>query len=239
MHLIFERGDHDTPAGHALVYFRAEDNGVLATYVSVPPIPFNLGDFMPAAFAGMFGEMDLGNTMVATPIPPIPQDVESHEWLQMLAARRNDDLVFAGGVSRNSPTMMVQAQEAAQAYGELYGQAAPVEEQTTRKVPQVDVSRYAHLGERELLNELTVLTGRLRDSIRNNAPDADIEREMRALAQLLPAKYRAIDLVEAAILPDDRGQRLAQLYLERSYKLYNEDYLDLERIDREIQATGE
>ena len=36
-----------------------------------------------------------------------------------------------------------------------------------------------------------------------------------------------------------RKPRVAELYLERSYKLFNEDYLDLERIDREIDALAE
>ncbi len=240
MQLIFERGDRDVPVGHALIYFAGDGDAVMATYVSVPPIPFNFQEFMPPMFASMFQGVDLGNTMVATPIPPIPQEVESHDWLATLAARRNDDLVFAGGAARGDATqLMTQAAEAAQAYGDLYSAATPAASNIPADVVPEDASRFSAMDERDLLNELTVLTGRLRDSLSGGHPDAEIEREMRAVAMRLPAKYRAMDLAEAARIPGERGQRLAELYLERSYKLHNEEYLDLERIDREIQATSE
>lgn len=241
MQLIFEHGDREAPVGHALVYFAGDGDTVMATYVSVPPIPFNFQEFMPPMFASMFQGVDLGNTMVATPIPPIPQPVESHEWLLALAERRNDDLIFAGGAARTDPTqLMTQAAEAAQVYGDLYAATAPATSPSDpRDVSSEDSSRFSAMDERDLLNELTVLTGRLRDSLRNGQPDAEIEREMRAVAMRLPAKYRAMDLAEAARVPGERGQRLAELYLERSYKLHNEEYLDLERIDREIQSASE
>jgi hypothetical protein len=62
---------------------------------------------------------------------------------------------------------------------------------------------------------------------------------MRLLAGTLPAKYRAPQLVAAAETPGERGEKLASLYLQRAYKLYREEYLDLERLDREIDALTE
>lgn len=240
MQLIFERGDREAPSGHALVYFSSDGGAILATYVSVPPIPFNFQEFMPPMFANMFQGVDLGNAMVATPIPPIPQEVASHEWLADLAARRHDDLVYAGGIMRSDPgQLMAQAAEAAQEYGEMYSAIAPVAVEAPAEAVSEDASRFSSMDERDLLNELTVLTGRLRDSLGSGASDPTVEREMRAVAMRLPAKYRAMDLAEAARIPGERGQRLAELYLERSYKLHNEEYLDLERIDREIQAASE
>jgi hypothetical protein len=77
MNLIFERGDRDVPSGHALIYFRAEDGAILATYVSVPPIPFNLGKFVPAFLAGAMEGLDLGSNMVTTRCLPAPK-----KWLE-------------------------------------------------------------------------------------------------------------------------------------------------------------
>ena len=135
--------------------------------------------------------------------------------------------------------LMVDAQEAAQAYGDLYS-ASPMPERGVPAAPrEVETSRFREMSESELLHELTNLTGRLRDSLQNGSPDSEIERQMRQLAETLPAKYRGQAMVEAALMPGERGQKLAELYLERSYKLYNEDYLDLERLDREIEAVGD
>ncbi len=95
------------------------------------------------------------------------------------------------------------------------------------------------MSEQEKLNQLTTLTGRLRDSLGTGEPDQEIERDMQTLGAALPAKYHVGDLVVAAAIRGDRGQKLAQLYLERCFKLYHEEYLDLERIDREIDEIAD
>jgi hypothetical protein len=246
MHLIFEQGDYDQPTGHALVSFRAEDGAILATYVSVPPISFDLSKFVPGFLAGaMQGmDLDLASSMVAAPMPPIPEEVASVEYLRALAARRRDDLVFAGATMRGDPMRLAaETAEAAREYGDLYGRSPRPEPETSpvafaefTETADGDVDRFRAMTEQEQLNELTALTGRLRDSLRGGAPDPDVERQMRLLVDVLPAKYRARSLMDSALIPGDRGQRLAELYLERSYKLFREDYLDLERIDREIEA---
>ena len=238
MHLIFERGDHDLPVGHTLIYFRADTGAILATYLNIPPIEFDLNSYMPPIFAAAMQGMTEGIPL--TPIPPIPEEVPGVEYLQALAVRRQDDLVYAGATMRADPgRMLADVQEAAAAYRELYDSSDLPEKARPGEVYErsdEDTARFSTMDEHERLNELTTLIGRLRDSLRGGGPDPEIERQIRRLADLLPAKYRGPDLVEAAFTPGDRGQKLAELYLERSYKLYREDYLDLERIDREIEA---
>jgi hypothetical protein len=185
---------------------------------------------------GMFDEPP-GDAVIAAPIPPIPEQVESVEYLQALAARRQDDLVYAGATS---PMHMIQdAQDAAGAYGELYGSSGLPQAGAPAEAFQVQTNPFVDMTERDQLDHLTNLTGRLRDSLQAGSPDPEIERQMRQLADVLPTKYRAQALVEAALTPGERGQKLAALLLERSYKLYNEEYLDLERLDREIEAGGD
>lgn len=240
MNLIFERGDRNAPVGHALIYFRAGSGEVLATYVSVPPIAFDLSNYMPPFLAGAMQGMDLGNGMVATPIPPIPEGVASLEYLQALAARRQDDLVYAGGTMQGDPgRLATDAVEAAHAYGELYNALAPVESASPYQEPAAESDDFSGMTEGEQLNELTRSIGRLRDSMSGGAPEAAIEAEVRGLSRLLPPKYRGQDIAESALTPGERGQHLTELYLERSFKLYHEDYLDLERIDNEIEAARE
>ena len=243
MNLIFERGDRDAPVGHALIYFRSDKGAIVATYFSVPPIQFDPTSYLPPAmkgmFEGMFEGIPEGEAMVfLPPMPPIPEEVESVEYLHALASRRQDDLVYGGGtMALRAPQ---DAQEAAQSYAELYAASAVPEQTLAAAAPtELETDRLSQMSESEQLHELTNLTGRLRDSLRNGSPDPDIERQMRRLAAALPAKYRADALVDAALTPGEKGQRLAELYLERSYKLYNEEYLDLERIDREIEAVAD
>ena len=243
MDLLFERGDRNRPVGHALVYFRADDGRILAAYVIVPPIKFDLTKMVPEFLAGALQGMDFGfgGDVMATPIPPIPEEVPSRAFLEALAESRQDDLVYAGGVvsSPQQPIILMQEmQEAVQKYGELFSARTdlPTEEEPSAPESAPAASRFTEMTERERLDEMTMLTGRLRDSLANGRPDQALQDEIEQLAGHLPAKYRSQALVRAALTPGENGQRLAQLYLERSYKLFNEDYLDLERIDREIDA---
>src|SRR5947209_9299350 len=107
MNLIFERGSAESPAGHALVYFRSGEDEVYASYLIVPPITFDPTDFTPPALAPLLQGLDLGNTMTATPIPPLPQVVSSVEYLMALAERRQDDLIFAGNIVVSSAALLM------------------------------------------------------------------------------------------------------------------------------------
>jgi len=53
MQLAFERGDPKRPRGHAVVYFRANNDPstILASYVVVPPISMDFSKFIPPMFA--------------------------------------------------------------------------------------------------------------------------------------------------------------------------------------------
>jgi hypothetical protein len=239
MQLIFERGDREAPVGHALVYFRGQDGSILATYVSVPPIEFDITKYVPGFLAGAMEGMDLGGLKGVTAIPPVPEEVSDVEWLHRLAEQRQDDLVFAGGTMHEPMRLASEAAEAARLYAELYEQVSvPAAAGIQASTVDVDSAHFAEMSEQEKLNELTVLTGRLRDSVSAGDPDPDLERQLQALAGQMPAKYRVESLIEAAHVPGERGQKLADLYLQRSYKLFHEDYLDLERIDREIEAIS-
>jgi hypothetical protein len=245
MSLQFERGNRDAPVGHALIYFRADTGPILAAYASIPPIPFDPSKYLPGIFAGMMQGMDLSEAALVMPTPPVPEEVESVEYLHVLAEQRQDDLLYGGTVSLTNPMQLAEVlQLVAREYAEAYRAAMPAivrEVQSTVSAPDRDAaarSPFASMGEQERLKELTMLTGRLQDSLPTGV-DPEVETQMRALADLLPPKYRANELLEAAHVAGDRGRKLAGLYLERAYKLYNEDYLDLERLDREIDALSE
>jgi hypothetical protein len=238
MSLHFERGNPRAPVGHALLYWRGNDGTVVASYVSVPPIKFDVGKFMPPFLAQMTQDIDLSSALMAPPMPPIPEQVPGHDYLTALAAHRSDDLIFVGPIYDENPMKLTaDLQEAASQYAEMY-------ESATQHLPAAlpvqsadDTSQFADLSEQEQLAELTRLTGRYLDSMASGTPDTDVEEQMRQLAALLPPKYRLEEMMEAVHEPGQRGRRLAELYIERSYKLFNEDYLELERIDREIEAA--
>lgn len=235
MDLRFEIGESQAPVGHSLIYFTAADGRVLATYVLVLPISVNLEKYVPPAFASLMptGQVDM---QAATPMPPVAEEIESVDWLRSLAAGRHDDLINAGMLySTDVQNVMQMTQEAAAEYAQLYKDRIPNE---SVQMPS-SAGRYADLTDAEKLNELTRLMGRLRDTL--GTPESEpVQTEVRELASTIPSKYRVDELLECVLQPGGRGQELATLHLQRSYKILNEEYLevaDIERQIRELQAS--
>ena len=234
----FERGDADRPRGHALLYYRATDGQVLATYVVVLPIAINPAKYIPPAFAQRLSEQA---TVAATALPPIPEAMESIEAVQRLADLRGDDLLDGGVVSPDPERLMMQTHEIANEYAERYksmAESQPVAPSTQLEAPDEDELRWVLLDERGRIGELAKLTGQLRYAV-DGSDARQIEstvKEIERLARHLPEKYRIDEFLRAARRPGESGARLAELYIDRCYKLGNEQYETLADIDREIAA---
>ena len=249
MDLNFERGDANSPRGHALVYFRdtANPDTVSATYLILLPVSVDLKKYVPPFLAGqlpMGGEADLS----AFAFPPAPEPVESHEFLVSVAEARDDDLIFAGSKPlADAANMMGVIGEILSEYGDRYrigvpsnrelgesGAAATAASGQTEFT--VDDVMYAMMSEADQLGELTKLTGRLRFAAEGGDHDTagEATAHMRAIAAHV-ADNRNIDLlIDAALDKTEVGGKLAQLYLERAYALYREDYLRVKALDEDI-----
>jgi hypothetical protein len=97
---------------------------------------------------------------------------------------------------------------------------------------------YSVLPENERIAEIARRLGTLRYAL--EVSDAALVEstcaEMRAIGAYLPAVYRANDLIAAARRPDQDGARLAQLYVERGYKLSSSDEEGVPALDAEIES---
>lgn len=237
--LDFEIGSVQKPRGHALIYFGSstDPQSVVATYVIVPPISFDLTKYIPPMIANRMPQID-PTSMQFVPLPPLPETVESHEYLRKLAEARGDDLVYGGVIdSTQLENSLLVAGEACREYAArchdyFAGFASQGEELNVNEV------LYGLMGERDKLGELAKLVGKLRYAIDGNDSRSMDEtvREMRVLGRLLPPKFRVDDLIRSAQQPGDKGGKLAALYLDRCYRIASEDYRDLEQIDRRIQV---
>lgn len=262
MQLRFELGDSHAPRGHALVYARGSSPAgpILATYCVVFPIAFSLGKFLPPMLAAQMPLAGLGDmqALSAVPIPPMLEEVPDLASLRQLAERRGDDLCDLGVIAAGDDNqLMTFAAEAAAAYSQEYAAyttqwpkaATAVEAQTaTSDAPgtsgelNVEDVMAQVLSDRDRLAELSRQVGMLRYAMEGNDLKllAHTEQSMRRMAAGLPDKYRADQLIEAALRPDPTGERLAQLYLQRAYKLVDEDYAAIPPIERDIrEARGE
>lgn len=248
--LRFEQGDAAAPRGHALIYGRVSGGRerYVATYCVVLPIHFSIGKYLPPMLAGQLpiDALREGAAPVnAMPIPPMLEDVESVESLRQLAERRDDDLCDMGTVLLNDDNSRLQfAAEACAEYGETYASYLNTwpspEEPAVHPLDDMDVDDViaSVLPERERLAELAKLIGQARYAIdsRDQRLLREVARDMHRLARPLPEKYRGEALVAAALREDATGPRLAELYLQRAYKMLDEDYMNIPPIEQEIRA---
>ncbi len=248
MMLTYDRGDSHRPRGHALLYFRSWSNPdeVFATYLIVPPISVEITKYIPPMFASQFQGLGASSGITVFPYPPIPEKVESQEMLARLAGARDDDLISGGSVDTSSPERLLQAAaEAAQEYFQAFtsyidsvpaGTEPEALPQTTVSVDVNDLM-YSLMSERDRLTELTKLSGQLRYAVGGGDQDlaASTDAEMKTLSTHLPEKYKAGEIAKAAHMPGQVGDRLTQLYIERAYKLADEDYEAVSKLESEIQ----
>ena len=93
------------------------------------------------------------------------------------------------------------------------------------------------MSDRDKLGELAKLVSKLQFSVegKDTRLMAETENEIHTLARHLPENYRIHRIIETAGKSAEHGSRLAQLYLERCYKLADEDYMGLQQVEGDIQ----
>ena len=253
MTIRFLRGDFHAPKGHAIFIARstANPNIVLATYCVVPPTPLSLAKYLPSFLASQLSPEDLqdATNVPVMPIPPMLEEGSTLEHLEMLADRRDDDMVDLGSINpRDDAARMQLVAQGCQEYGQAYvGYAASfakvdaIEPAEEEGVPLDDLDTEELLiqtmTDRQRLAELSKLVGMARYAIEGHdtALLQETRQRMLRIARRMPEKYRSTELIAAAIGGGERGSRLAQLYLERGYKLLDEEYADIPDIERTIR----
>ena len=95
------------------------------------------------------------------------------------------------------------------------------------------------LGDRERLTELSKLISSLRYGleVHDGSMVQSAEERMRKVARHLPGSFRAMELIKHAADPGERSARLAELFLQRCFRLLDEDYAAVGEIERQIAAV--
>jgi hypothetical protein len=251
MALRFLRGNPQAPRGHAIfiAHSSSDPRTVYCTYCVVPPIPMSLAKYLSPLLAAQIPTEELQDVtnVAGMPIPPMLEEASSLEYLEMLAERRDDDLCDIGSLSsRDEMTRMQTAVMGSQEYAQLYA----AYKSSFERIPAPATSEAAPLDDldaeelllqampdRQKLTELGKLVGVARYALegRDTSLLNETKRRMQRIAGMLAQKYRGAELVTAATNPDERGARLAELYLSRAFKLLDEEYADIPGIERSIR----
>lgn len=242
MDISFDRGDPQKPRGHALAYFRtrSEPDKVYATYIIVLPVSMDFAKYVPPFLASHMGSVPLAD-LSAFSLPPVPEEISSYEELLRLAEVRDDDLLYAGTMfSFDMPEMMQAIGEVVKLYAQSWSDhvqpaiSAPVEaEEGSSTVNEV---LYSLMNEKDRLAELSKLVGKLRFAVegKDQQTGTEVEQETLVLGKYLPDNYYIPSLLQAVMDSSAKGAQLAQLYLDRCYKLSNSDYLGVRTLEEQI-----
>lgn len=254
MQLDFERGDADRPCGHAIVYFRdsTDNEKVGVTYVVILPVPLDIGKYMPPFLAGQVAEMS-ANVISSFAFPPAPEPFDSIDEAERVATARGDDLVYAGLLDFNDAfEMMERVNEASTEYGRMYSEAHGDDAELDAAIEgflggdadfeEDDVYdlMYGGMEEADLLTELSTQIGRLRFSVEggDSSTASETEAKIRAIGRFLPSNREVSKIVAVATSTSPRASQLVQLYVDRAYCLYREDYLRLKKIEEDIAGIN-
>ena len=247
MDISFERGSHEEPKGHALLYFlsSSDPDELWASYIIVLPITVDISKYVPPFLMSQVKELG-PQDLSAFAFPPAPERLGGRDTLDKLAKARNDDVLFGGSINpEDVPTGMMAVNEAMQHYTEIYsnvvGIGQPPEEQKEDEgdgAPGVSEVMYGLMSDGDKLNELTKLVSRLRFGIEgdDSRTVSEAEQDITVLSRHLPANHGVDQLVQAVKSSDEGSAELAALYVQRCFHLVQEDYARLPQIEAKILA---
>jgi hypothetical protein len=256
MDMRFLRGNPQAPKGHAIFIAKSTSDPriILCTYCIVPPTPLSLAKYLPSFLAAQLPPEELREAanVNVMPIPPMLEEGSSLEHLQMLADRRDDDLCDIGTINpKDEGARMQRVAEGCQEYGQLYlgytltfeqvSSTAPMDQLDEPSTPLDDLDAEELLLQtmtnRQRLTELGKLVGMARYALEGHDTNLlqETKRRMQRIAGRLADKYRGLELTNSAMDPGERGAKLAELYLERGFKLLDEEYADIPNIERAIR----
>ena len=186
-------------------------------------------------------------------MPPVPEPVDSFQELERLSQLRDDDLIYGPSMfSFDLPRMMESVTEVVQAYSQLCADhfdaiAAPELEATGSNAEPADGDSYrvsdvlfSLMSEIDKLAELSRLLGKLRfaQDGQDGTMMGEVTEEITALARYLPEEFMVPSLLAAAQDASQKGSKLAQLYLDRCFRLSAGDSGSVQALDEQIQALN-
>ena len=101
---------------------------------------------------------------------------------------------------------------------------------------RVDHVLYELMTERDKLGELSKLVGTMRFATERDDRSlvAETDESIEALERLLPERYWTAKVRAAAKDTSENGAKLAQLYVERCYKLLDDDFAAVQLLEKRI-----
>lgn len=204
---------------------------------AMPPVPEPVDSYEELERLSRLRDDDLvyGDSMFSYDLPRMMEAVTEavQAYTQLYASQAGG----AGSIGSETPVAADNPGLEASGSIPLSGQAPPndVPEDTSYNVNEV---LFSLMSERDKLGELSRLLGKLRFAVegQDSQETEEVAAEISTLGRHLPENFQVPSLLAVAMETSQQASRLAQLYLDRCFRLSEGDISSAADLDQQIQT---
>ena len=243
MSLSFEIGDEYSPRGHAIIYYTSGVKYFMA-YIVIIPISFDFTKFMPPVISSQINTEDMAG-FSAFALPPVPEEIpDGYDFIKELAVSRSDDLIYGGAFNESNLIESAQSvNNQVENYSELYKKS---QNSNSTSIPEssedlnVQNVMLSLMSEKDKLSEISKLIGKLQFAVEGKESDQiqETEFEIQNISSYFPEEYKIGSILHLVKNNSLNSSKLIQLYIERCYKLADNDVDGILLLDKAIDEMN-
>ena len=243
MSLSFEIGDEYSPRGHAIIYYTSGVKYFMA-YIVINPISFDFTKFMPPVISSQINTEDMAG-FSAFALPPVPEEIpDGYDFIKELAVSRSDDLIYGGAFNESNLIESAQSvNNQVENYSELYKKS---QNSNSTSIPEssedlnVQNVMLSLMSEKDKLSEISKLIGKLQFAVEGKESDQiqETEFEIQNISSYFPEEYKIGSILHLVKNNSLNSSKLIQLYIERCYKLADNDVDGVLLLDKAIDEMN-
>lgn len=243
MSLSFEIGDEYSPRGHAIIYYTSGIKYFMA-YIVIIPISFDFSKFMPPVISAQINIEDMAG-FSAFALPPVPEEIpDGYDFIKDLAIIRSDDLIYGGTFNESDFIESAQSvNNQVERYSELYKNSQTSHHTSIAETSEdfnVQNVMLSLMSEKDKLGEISKLIGKLQFAIEGKDLDQvqEAEVEINNISSYFPENYKIGAILQLIKDSSLNSGKLIQLYIERCYKLADNDVDGVFLLDQAIDEIN-
>jgi len=210
------------------------------TAFAMPPVPEALDSYEELERISRLRDDDLvfGDSMFSYDLPRMMEAVtDAVQTYSELYARQAGDAASIGSVAPD-----VAASPELEASGSIpLGGETPANDEADDTSYNVNEVLFSFMSERDKLGELSRLLGKLRFAVegQDSQEAEEVAAEISTLGRHLPESFQVPSLLAVAKDTSQQASKLAQLYLDRCFRLSDGDISSAADLDQQIQSIKE
>ncbi|PKB68005.1 MAG: hypothetical protein BZY81_03130 [SAR202 cluster bacterium Io17-Chloro-G4] len=207
---------------------------------AMPPVPEALDSYEELERMSRMRDDDLvfGDSMFSYDLPRMMEAVTEavQSYAELYANQSGGSVTIGTGTTEAEDGPVLEASGSIPLSGQ-----APANDEVLDSSYDVNEVLFGLMSERDKLGELSRLLGKLRFAVEGNDSNEaeEVSGEISTLGRHLPENFQVPSLLAVARETTQQASRLAQLYLDRCFRLSDGDTNSAADLDQQIQSIKE